>query len=99
TGTSTDLYGAYSITVPTGDIILVFSRVGFITQEISAQGKTEMSPVLIEEDRDLEEVVVVAYGTQKKKEVVGAMTSINPSELRIPSSNLTTALAGRLAGV
>src|SRR5690606_25768313 len=99
TGTSTDLYGNYSITIPAGEIILVFSRVGFITQEVPAQDKNNVSIVLIEEDRDLEEVVVVAYGTQRKKEVVGAMTSINPSELKIPSSNLTTALAGRLAGV
>src|SRR5690606_28386940 len=99
TGTSTDVYGNYSITIPSGGITLVFSRVGFITQEVQAEGKDDLSIILIEQDRDLEEVVVVAYGTQKKSEVVGAMTTINPDELRIPSSNLTTALAGRIAGI
>src|SRR3546814_867376 len=48
---------------------------------------------------DIGEVVVVAFGTQKKQEVVGAVTTINPQEMKIPSSNLTNALAGRLAGV
>ncbi|HMR19246.1 MAG TPA: SusC/RagA family TonB-linked outer membrane protein, partial [Sphingobacterium sp.] len=99
TGTSTDMYGSYSIIVPSGEIVLVFSRVGFITQEIQVQEQTEISIVLLEEDRDLEEVVVVAFGTQKKTDLIGAITSVNPSELNVPSSNLTTALAGRLAGV
>src|SRR3546814_12691250 len=47
----------------------------------------------------LEDVVVVAFGTQKKQDVIGAVTTINPTELKVPSSNLTTALAGRLAGI
>src|SRR5690606_13855106 len=66
---------------------------------VHAESKDELSIILIEQDGDLEEVVVVAYGTQKKSEVVGAMSTINASELRIPSSNLTTALAGRIAGI
>ncbi len=59
-----------------------------------------MVNVTLEVDtKDLGEVVVVAFGKQKKQDVVGAVTSINPSELKVPSSNLTTALAGRLSGV
>ncbi|MFD2537119.1 TonB-dependent receptor [Sphingobacterium chuzhouense] len=99
TGTTTDLYGNYSIAVPTQDIILIFSRIGFVTQEVPTEGRKEISIVLLQEDRDIDEVVVVAFGQQKKTDLIGAVTSINPSELNVPSSNLTTALAGRLAGV
>src|SRR5690606_20708178 len=53
TGTSTDVYGNYSITIPSGGITLVFSRVGFITQEVQAEGKDDLSIILIEQDRDL----------------------------------------------
>lgn len=99
TGTTTDLYGNYSITVPQQDITLIFSRVGFVTQEIPTEGRSEISIVLLEQDRDIDEVVVVAFGQQKKTDLIGAVTSVNPSELNVPSSNLTTALAGRIAGV
>lgn len=96
-GTSTDVNGRFVLEVPKSSI-LVFTLVGFKTQEHAVDGG-RMNIVLEQDMAGLEEVVVVAYGTQKKKEVVGAVTSINPSELKVPSSNLTTALAGRLAGV
>src|SRR3546814_9921278 len=47
----------------------------------------------------LEDVVVVAFGEQKKTDVIGAVTTVNPSELKVPASNLTTAMAGRIAGM
>src|SRR3546814_4677876 len=73
--------------------------IGFNTQEIPVGEKTVIDVTLLLSFDQLDDVVVVAFGTQKKKEVVGAVTTINPSELKVPSSNLTTALAGRLAGV
>lgn len=95
--TSSDANGRFSLNVPPGST-LVFTLIGFVTVEHAAS--QEPIQVVLEQDvSELEGVVVVAYGTQKKKEVVGAVTSINPSELKVPSSNLTTALAGRLAGV
>ncbi|MBD1421493.1 TonB-dependent receptor [Sphingobacterium chuzhouense] len=97
-GTTTDLNGRYVLEVPS-DAVLVFSMVGYDSQEIAVKGKSVMDVVLNYATSGLEDVVVVAFGTQKKKEVVGAITTINPSELRVPSSNLSTALAGRLAGV
>src|SRR5690606_4349090 len=97
-GTTTDLNGRYVLEVPS-DAILVFSMIGFTTSEVSVVNKTVIDVKLEMSSSNLEDVVVVAFGTQKKKEVVGAVTTINPSELKIPSSNLTTALAGRLAGV
>ncbi len=97
-GTTTDLNGRYILEVP-DDAILVFSMVGFDAEEVSVKGRTVVDITLQYSANTLGDVVVVAFGTQKKKEVVGAITTINPKELRIPSSNLTTALAGRLSGV
>lgn len=96
-GTSTDLNGRYSLKVP-GNSTLVFKMVGFISKEVPA-GKPVIDVILSEDNSKLDEVQVVAFGTQKKESVVGAITTIKPSELKIPSSNLTTALQGRIAGV
>src|SRR5690606_15227848 len=96
-GTTTDLNGRYVLEVPEG-AVLVFSMIGFATQEIPVGEKTIIDVTLLLSLDQLDNVVVVAFGTQKKKEVVGAVTTITPSELKVPSSNLTTALAGRLAG-
>src|SRR5690606_31617529 len=97
-GTSTDLNGRYVLEV-SDNAVLVFSMVGFEDQEVSVKEKSVIDVVLQVSTSQLSDVVVVAFGTQKKQDVVGAVTSINPSELKVPSSNLTTALAGRLAGV
>ena len=97
-GTTTDLNGRYILEVPE-DATLVFSMVGFDTQEVPVQGMQQINIKLLPATTTLGETVVVGFGTQKKEDVVGAVTTINPSELKVPSSNLTTALAGRLAGV
>src|SRR5690606_27573406 len=97
-GTTTDVNGRYVLEVPQ-DAILVFSMVGFETQEIPVAGKEVINVTMIETRSALDEAVVVAFGTQKKESVIGSITTISPKELKVPSSNLTTALAGRLAGV
>lgn len=97
-GTTTDINGDYALQVP-DDATLVFSFIGYMKQEIFVGNQTTINVTLVFDIEQLEEVVVVGYGTQKKEAVVGAMTSIKPSELQIPASNLTTALAGRVAGV
>ncbi|MDC0478356.1 TonB-dependent receptor, partial [Flavobacteriaceae bacterium] len=71
---------------------------GFITKKV--ESKDSNLEVTLEEDLlGLDEVTVVAYGTQKKASVIAAVTSINPEELRVPTSNLTSSIAGRVAGV
>lgn len=97
-GTTTDLNGKYFLEVPDG-ATLIFSMIGYEQQEIPVNGRELIDVTLRESTSQLDDVVVVAFGTQKKSEMVGAVTTINPSELKVPSSNLTTALAGRLAGV
>lgn len=98
-GTSTDINGRFILNVP-NDAVLVFSLVGHLNVEYRPVTGEQHITIRMKPDlTNVDEVVVVAYGTQKKRELVGAVTSINPSELKVPSSNLTTALAGRLAGV
>lgn len=97
-GTTTDENGIYELNVPDKSI-LVFRYVGYLNQEVSLTDHSTVDVVLEEDPASLEEVVIVGFGTQKKESVIGAITTINPSELKVPSSNLTTALAGRMAGV
>lgn len=97
-GTATDINGRFILTVPK-DAILVFSLIGYHTVEHVVKDNKQISVIMKPDLANVDEVVVVAYGTQRKKEMVGAVTSVNPSDLKIPSSNLTTALAGRIAGV
>src|SRR5690606_16155221 len=96
--TGSDVNGRFILSVPNG-ATLIFSLIGYRTEERNTGNGEPISIIMSSDVSMLEDVVVVAYGTQKKKEVVGSVTSINPSELKVPSSNLTTALAGRLAGV
>ncbi|HEX7845990.1 MAG TPA: TonB-dependent receptor, partial [Chitinophagaceae bacterium] len=96
-GTTTDLNGKFLLNVPEV-ATLVFSMVGFDPQEIPVKSDV-VNVTLKRTSNSLNDVVVVAYGKQRKREIVGSVTTISPSELKIPSSNLTNALAGRLAGV
>ncbi|MEC3879529.1 TonB-dependent receptor [Parapedobacter sp. 10938] len=97
--TTTDQNGRYTLNVPL-DAVLVFSMVGFDTQEINSTGKEVVDVVLSELSTQLDDVVVTAFGgSSKRTDMVGSVTSIRPDELKVPSSNLTTALAGRAAGI
>jgi len=98
-GTSTDLNGKFILDVQDENTVLVFTMVGYNKQEISVRGRTIINVTLQEDVKQLDEAVVVAFGTQKKESIIGSITTINPAELKVPSSNLTTALAGRMAGI
>ena len=97
-GTQSDFDGNYEITASKGDI-LRFSYVGFKSKDVPVGDSTTVNVALEEDVAALDAVVVVGFGTVKKESVVGAMSTIKPSELKIPSSNLTTALAGRVSGI
>lgn len=96
-GTTTDGNGRYILVVPTNST-LIFSYVGYANQEIAIADKRRID-VQLTPDQSLSEVVVVGYGTQKKTSVVGALESVKPETLRIPTANLSNALGGRLSGV
>jgi TonB-linked SusC/RagA family outer membrane protein len=98
-GTTTDINGEFTLTVPTDTSVLQFRFIGYRTQEILVGNRKIIAVSLQEAPAELGEVVVVAFGTQKKESVISSVTTIAPAELKVPSSNLTTALAGRIAGV
>lgn len=97
-GVSTDVDGTFSIDVKPTDQ-LYFSFLGMEDQIVLIQNKRVLNIVMKEKTDELEEVTVVAFAKQKKESVVSSITSVKPSELKVPSSNLTTALSGRIAGV
>lgn len=98
-GTITDMDGHFSLDVAP-DAVIEISYVGFVTQTISVSDKTEFSIELREDTQALDEVVVVGYGTQKKVNLTGSITSVKASDIEnIPSSSLSNTLAGRAPGV
>lgn len=98
-GTVTDRDGNYQIKVNDTKGTLVFSFVGYIKTEVKINNQAIVDVLLPEDKSELDEVVVVAYGQQKKESLVSSITSINPKALKGPTSNLTTMLAGKLSGV
>ncbi|MDH7461006.1 TonB-dependent receptor [Chitinophagaceae bacterium 26-R-25] len=101
TMTSTNARGEYKILVPSEDAVLVFSYIGYGTEQIMVSKQTvinlQMKPGM---GKELEEVAVVGFGgKQKKVSLVGAQSTIKPEELRQPVANVSTMLAGRVAGV
>jgi TonB-linked SusC/RagA family outer membrane protein len=98
-GTSTDVNGTYTLkNVPRGST-LSFSFIGYVKLEKKVGNENVINAILLEDVQSLQEVEIVAFGTQKKESVIGSITTISPGELKIPGSNLTTAFAGRIAGV
>lgn len=95
----TDMDGNYSIEVDSDENILVFSFVGYTTQEIRVGSDSIVNVKLTPTDNSLKEVVIVGFGTQKKSSMVSSITTIKPKELKGPTSNLTTMLAGRVSGL
>lgn len=99
-GTSTDAAGNFSLNVPNGNETLVASFIGYSTKEISVNNRTTVNITITPDTKALGEVVVVGYGSQLKKEVTGAVQTVNAKELKdLPVSQVTQKLQGRLAGV
>lgn len=100
TGTVTDEGGNYSISVPNENSILVFSYVGYSTQEIVVGNRTVINISLATSANQLDQVVVVGYGTQRKVDVTGSVSQIKGEEInRQPDPNPISALQGKVAGV
>jgi TonB-linked SusC/RagA family outer membrane protein len=99
TGVSTDTLGNFSINAPNPSAILVFSMIGFAKQEVEVRMRHVINITLPDDQNALKEVVVVAYGEQKKESLVSAITSVRIKDIKGPTSNLTTMLAGRISGV
>lgn len=99
-GTLTDIDGKFSIDVPNENSVVVVSFIGFNSQEIKVGGRRSLIVTLAEDVQSLDEVVVVAYGTQKKATLTGAISSVGTeSLLKSPSASVANSLAGQLPGV
>src|SRR5690606_19498674 len=87
-GTITDDQGSFSLDVPEEDAVLVFSFVGYHSQEVPVGNKTLLDVVLSVDTKTLEEIVVVGYGVQKKSDLTGAISSISSKDLaETPAGN------------
>lgn len=99
-GTSTDANGNFSIAVPETGAVLVFSYIGYTTQQVTVGNQTSLNITLAQDMKALEEVVVVGYGTQRKSDITGSVTAISQEDFQ--QGNITTPeqlIAGKVAGV
>ncbi|MEP6928550.1 MAG: SusC/RagA family TonB-linked outer membrane protein, partial [Flavobacterium sp.] len=99
-GTTSDFDGSFTIVVPSGTETLLFSYVGYENKEITLGGKTDFAVSMVPVSKSLNEVVIVGYGTQKKKNVLGAISSVKGETLTLSSApSVLTALQGKVAGL
>lgn len=100
-GTITDFDGNYKISDVPSKAILNISYIGYRTQELPVNGRPTINVALEEDSKQLDEVVVVGYGVQRKSDLTGAVASVKAEDAlkTMPSSNITDALQGRMAGV
>lgn len=99
-GTTTNANGQYTISLPAGATTLTFSYIGYVSQEVPLNNQTTLTISLLADDRSLNEVVVVGYGTQRKIETTGAIASVKSSELvQTPVANVAQGLQARVSGV
>lgn len=99
-GTQTDLSGNYTIKVPEGPATLVFSFIGKLSQEVVLGNQTTINVALVDDSKQLEEVVVVAYGTRKKADLTGSVIAINSKDFQ--KGNIQSGeqlLQGKVAGL
>lgn len=100
TGTTSDSNGGYAINVPGEDAVLVFSFIGYTSQDVSVQGRTSIDVTLSPDITTLGEVVVIGYGKQEKGDVTGAITTTPGNELvKSNAGNLSNSLIGRVPGI
>ena len=99
-GAITDLNGKYSLSVPEGKATLVFSYIGYVTQEVSVGSRNTVDVVLVDDAQALDEVVVVGYGVVKKRDLVGSIASVKSQDITaVPTSNVLESMQGKIAGL
>jgi TonB-linked SusC/RagA family outer membrane protein len=98
-GVMTDDKGEYSLVVPNDTTVLIFSSVGYIKQEVKVGARRIITVTLKEEAQQLEDVTIVAFGSQKKSSVLASVETVNMKSLKVPASNLTSAFAGKIPGI
>lgn len=100
TGTASNAEGNYTLNVPSGATTLVYSYIGFLSQEVQLNGRSVIDIAMATDMKSLNEVVVVGYGVQRKETVTGSVATVKGDELiKSPAVNLSNSIAGRLPGV
>lgn len=99
-GTVTNLEGKYTIEVPNANAVLIFSFVGYLTENVEIAGRTTIDIGLAEDIMSLEELVVIGYGTQKRSDLTGAISVVQTDDvIKSATNDVTKALQGQVAGV
>lgn len=99
-GTVADLDGNFSFTMPEGKFLIQVSMIGYKTQVVNVKGKTEVNVTLFEDAEVMEEVVVIGYGTMKKRDLSGSVSQIKSEDLKAGGSpDVAHGLQGKIAGV
>ncbi|MCQ2246150.1 MAG: TonB-dependent receptor [Bacteroidaceae bacterium] len=99
-GTITDFDGNYTVSGVKNSDVLVISYIGYLTQEIKINGQKEINVVLKEDSKTLDDVVVIGYGTVRKKDLTGSVATVSSEKLTaVPVASATEALTGKMAGV
>jgi TonB-linked SusC/RagA family outer membrane protein len=102
TGTATNAEGRYSLSLPDNEAnaTLVFSFIGYATEVVAINNRTNIDVLMLPDIKSLSEVVVVGYGTQQRKDVTGAIASVNASDIKaLPLTGVDQAMQGRVSGV
>lgn len=99
-GTVTNEEGNFSISVPDANAVLVFSSIGYTELEHPLNGQTNVTVVMLAQQQSLEQVVVVGYGTQRRKDLTGSIASVGGDEIaKMPNTNPISSLQGKVAGL
>ncbi|MCE6992805.1 TonB-dependent receptor [Dyadobacter sp. CY323] len=99
TGTTTDVDGKYSLSLSDGNGTLVYTYIGYVNQEVAVTNRSVIDVQLLTNDRTLDEIVVVGYGTQKKATLTGSVSEVKGADIvKSPQPNLSNSLAGRFSG-
>lgn len=99
-GTTTNADGTFALSVPDQNSTLIFSFIGFSTQEVAVNGRASLAIRLVADAKALDEVVVVGYGTVRKSDLTGSLAQVKAAEIKsFPTTNVLQALSGRASGV
>ena len=99
-GVTSDFNGRYSINLPNQDAVLMFSFIGYRTEEVAVGNRTVIDVIMEEAAQEIEEVVVVGYGVQKRTHLTGSVSQIGSQELlKAPMQNVSNLITGKLVGV
>lgn len=99
-GTITDIDGNYTLSVPSDKAVLIYSYIGYTSQEVTVGQQSTINIILKEDAQALDEVVVVGYGVVKKRDLVGSIASVKSQDITaVPTSNVLESMQGKIAGL